>query len=107
MSEELLCELIRDPECLRISGAMTVHCAQALYAQWLPLLTDPETPARVDMSAVTEIDTAGLQLLLLARRTARAQGRPFAIVASPVVRAVLDLCRLGSPPADAPTGEAA
>jgi len=106
MSEELLCELVRGPDCLEISGAMTVHCAQALYAQWQPLLADPETPARVDMSAVTEIDTAGLQLLLLARRTARAQGRAFAIVASPVVRAVLELCRL-APPADAATGDAA
>jgi anti-sigma B factor antagonist len=101
MRDEPLYELLLDPECLRISGTMTVHCAQALAAQWLPLIQDAATPARVDMSAVTEIDTAGLQLLLLARRAARAQGRPFAIVASPVVRAVLELCRLVPQPADA------
>ena len=98
MSEELLCQLTPGPECLQISGEMTVHCAQSLYEQWRPLLTDPQAPARVDMSEVTEIDTAGLQLLLLARRTARSQGRPFAIVASPVVRSVLELCRLGKTP---------
>ena len=105
MSEELQCQLIRGPDCLQISGAMTVHCAQALYEQWRPLLSDPEAPARVDMSEVTEIDTAGLQLLLLARRSARSQGRPFAIVASPVVRGVLELCRL-APPAGNAAGKA-
>jgi anti-sigma B factor antagonist len=107
MSEELLCRLTPGPDCLQITGEMTVHCAQALFAQWLPLLSGPQAPTRVDMSGVTEIDTSGLQMLLLARRTARAQGRPFAIVASPVVRGVLELCRLGPPPADAPAGKAA
>ncbi|HXY95676.1 MAG TPA: STAS domain-containing protein [Steroidobacteraceae bacterium] len=104
MSEQLLCQLTSGPDCLQISGEMTVHCAQALYQQWRPLLSDPGAPARVDMSEVTEIDTAGLQLLLLARRTARSQGRPFAIVASPVVRSVLELCRLAPPPGE-PSGK--
>lgn len=100
MSDELICELVRHPECLQISGAMTVQCAQALSAQWLPLLDDPKAPASLDLAGVTEIDAAGLQLLLVARRAARLQGRTLTIVAaSPVVRTMFTLCRLELHPA--------
>jgi anti-anti-sigma factor len=49
----------------------------------------------LDLSEVTEIDTAGLQLLLTARRHAANDGREL-LLAEPsrTVRSALELCRL-------------
>lgn len=49
----------------------------------------------LDLSQVSEIDTAGLQLLILAKREAARSNKSLAIVAhSPVVRDTLDFCNL-------------
>lgn len=49
----------------------------------------------LDLSQVNEIDTAGLQLLILAKQEAARQNKSLAIIAhSPSVRETLDFCNL-------------
>ena len=55
---------------LRIEGEMTIYRAAELKA----LLLGQPPAADVDLTGVTEIDTAGVQLLIAARRRARAAG---------------------------------
>lgn len=57
---------------LRVEGELTIYRAAELKAELL-------AAAELDLAAVTEIDTAGVQLLLLARREAQALGRSWAI----------------------------
>lgn len=83
-------------EPVRIEGEMTIYHASSLKERLVGALgggTDPSP--RLDLSRVTEIDTAGLQLILMARRLARARGRSLAVVeASPPVADLLRLCGL-------------
>jgi len=89
------CELHVSGQQLQIVGEMTVQCAESVRAQWLELADG--APVRLDLSGVTEIDTAGLQLLLSARRAAAARGRVLTIVAaSEAVREVLELTGQGA-----------
>lgn len=63
------------------------------------LITRLEQCARLelDLSQVAEIDTAGLQILILIKREAAKQGKELAIVAhSPAVRQTIDFCNLAS-----------
>ena len=60
-----------DPKVLHIEGELTIFRAAELKPS---LFTDPPV-TEIDLSAVTELDTAGLQLLMLAKRTAQEQGR--------------------------------
>jgi anti-anti-sigma regulatory factor len=49
----------------------------------------------LDLSQVAELDTSGLQMLLLVQRLAAADGRGFALrEPSAAAREVLDLCGL-------------
>ena len=49
----------------------------------------------VDLAGVTEIDTAGVQLLLMARRAAQASKKELRLVAhSSAVSALFDLLRI-------------
>jgi anti-anti-sigma factor len=51
----------------------------------------------IDLSAVRELDTAGLQLLLLAAREAQGTGKSVTLVAlSNAVAEVVELCNLES-----------
>lgn len=51
----------------------------------------------LDLAQVAEIDTAGLQLLILAKREAQHAGKKLTIVAhSQSVRAVIDFCNLAA-----------
>ncbi len=61
---------------MRIDQSMTIYTAADLKPKLLAAIATSETPG-VDLSAVPEIDTAGLQLLILARREANAIGRTF------------------------------
>ena len=108
MSAEFEFELSRSGASLQLAGALTIQGAQALLAQLRALLEEADPPGRLDLAGVTEIDTAGLQLLLVARRTAAARRRPLCVSAvSPVARAVLELCRWGELPTGATPGGAA
>ena len=79
---------------LRIEGEMTIYRAEELKQALLEPL-QPHTTLEVNLSAVTELDTAGVQLLLLAQRSAQAQQGDVRVTApSAPVREVLELLRL-------------
>lgn len=79
----------------RIEGEMTVYRAAELKPVLLQAARDGAAPA-LDLSAVTEIDTAGVQLLLLARSVAAARGVPLHLpAASAVVRDTLAFLGIG------------
>jgi anti-anti-sigma factor len=76
---------------LRIEGELTIMRAAELKDA---LLANPP-PTEVDLSGVTEMDSAGLQLMMLADREARAAGRSLRVVSpSTAVREVMDLLKL-------------
>lgn len=62
---------------LRISGDFNIFTALAMKEELLTCIASaPENTAiTVDLSEVTDIDTAGIQLLLLTRREAAALGK--------------------------------
>lgn len=49
---------------LALSGELTIYHAATLKAELLTALADLKQPLEMDLSAVTELDTAGVQLLL-------------------------------------------
>ena len=78
---------------LRIQGELTIFRA----AELKPVLLDQPAPSEIDLSGVTELDTAGVQLLLLAKATALAAHRELRLVApSPAVTEVLELLNLAA-----------
>lgn len=82
-----------EAEVLRVEGELTIFRA----AELRPLLLGDPPPAEIDLSGVTEIDTAGLQLLLQARRTALTEQRALRLTApSPAVCEVIELLNLGA-----------
>jgi anti-sigma B factor antagonist len=84
------------PARIAIEGEFTIYTV----ADWKSKLFDKLAAFRaldLDLSGVSEIDTAGQQLLIAAKIRAMALGTTLRVVAhSPVVVEVLDLCRLGS-----------
>jgi anti-sigma B factor antagonist len=66
---------------LVIDGELTIHTAGDRKVELLALLERGDT-LTVDLSAVTELDTAGLQLLLLTRREATQLGKTLEITAA-------------------------
>ena len=79
------------PARLRLDGELTIYRA----AELKPVLLQAVQPGcllELDLSDVTELDTAGVQLLLLAQRQAQALGGSLGVVqASAPVHEVLDL----------------
>jgi anti-sigma B factor antagonist len=60
---------------LAIAGELTILTAAEHHERLLRALGDSAgEDAEVDLSGVTDVDTAGLQVLLLARREARRRG---------------------------------
>jgi anti-sigma B factor antagonist len=55
-----------------VEGELTIYTAAETREKFAALL-QTEQPIEIDLSQVSEIDTAGLQLLLLARREAAAR----------------------------------
>lgn len=78
----------------RIEGEMTIYTAAKIKPALLSLL-DGCSEAELDLSQVGEIDTAGVQLLLLAKREASQAGKSLRLVGhSPAVVDCLDQCNL-------------
>lgn len=73
---------------LRIEGEFTIYRAMELKEV---LFVDPPVTA-IDLSGVTEFDSAGLQLLMLAKKAALAQGRSMTLVGHS--EAVIDVFEL-------------
>jgi len=86
----------------RIEGSMNVARAAELKPKLLAAIATGGG-ARLDLSKVSSIDTAGVQLLLMAQRWASEHQRRLNLVASS--RAVADtMCLLGFPQWNVPTG---
>jgi len=84
---------------LRISGELTIYRAAELKQALLAELAERAAPAalEIDLSGVTELDTAGVQLLMLAKKTAQAQRRELRLVAhSPAVAEIFELLNLAA-----------
>ncbi len=76
---------------------MTVYTCGELKPALLEQLTAHPEAAELDLSRVSEIDTAGLQLLLAAGRHVSDGGRALRVInPSHAVTEVLELCRLGA-----------
>lgn len=78
---------------LRIEGELTIFRAMELKPALLP--TPPLD--EIDLSGVTDIDSAGVQLLMLAKKTAAASNRELRIVGhSPAVIEVFELLNVAA-----------
>ncbi|NKI97315.1 STAS domain-containing protein [Rhizobacter sp. SG703] len=85
-----------DAVVLRIEGELTIYRAAELK-QTLLAAVAANPAVEVDLSQVSEFDSAGLQLLLLAKREAGAAGRTLRLVDhSPAVVEVLELFDLAA-----------
>lgn len=84
----------RDDQCrVVLQGEMTIYQAGELFEALKPWLA-VETPLTLDLAAVTDMDTSGAQLLMLARKEREAKGLPLSLVRhSDAVLSVFD--RLG------------
>jgi len=92
------------PFAFPIDGEFTIYRAAELAAAMKAVLA--EVPAggvvEIDLSAVTEMDSAGAQLLIAAGRSSRESGRALRIGAlSPAAAEVFDTLRIASHFADA------
>jgi anti-sigma B factor antagonist len=80
---------------VRVNGEMTVYAAESLKQDLLATLSRHSRATLLDLSGVTEFDTAGLQLLLIARAHAANEGRQLSLVdPSSVVLEALELCQM-------------
>jgi len=85
-----------DVHTLRIEGELTIYRAAELKQTLLDAVA-AQPVVEVDLSAVGEFDTAGLQLLMLAKRSAKAAERELRLVGhSPAVLDVLQLFDLAA-----------
>ena len=75
---------------LYLDGNLTIYEAPAVKERLVTALSESQT-LELDLSQVSEIDTAGFQLLVMAKREAARQGKTLGLVAhSAAVREVLD-----------------
>ncbi len=80
---------------LLVSGGFTIFEAAEYKPQLLGALDNADDVLELDLSGCDELDTSGLQLLLLLRREAAAQYKQLRLVsASPAVRNVLNMLQL-------------
>lgn len=98
-----------DPARLRLSGELTIYNAAAFKRDLLALLR-PGADRELDLGGVEECDTAGIQLLLLAKRVAADQGGGLTFVnhSEPLlaVIALLNLAREFADPLFIPSAAA-
>ena len=79
---------------LRIEGDMTIYRAAELKETLLQALYGAGV-LEIDLSAVSEIDSSGVQLLMLARNTAQANQQQLRLLnPSPAVKEVLNTFNL-------------
>lgn len=83
-------EIDRNGQRLRLKGELTIYYAAELKQ---PLLDHLQSPgdAEIELEQVNELDSAGLQLLLLAKREAVQAGKRLRLLShSPAVLEVLE-----------------
>jgi len=84
------------PGRFQLEGEITIYAATSLKNLLLDALKVSPT-TEIDLSRVEELDTAGLQLLLLIKNEARVAGHQLRFIQhSPIVREVFDLCDLAA-----------
>ena len=82
-----------NPNILHIEGELTIFRAMELK----PVLLATPPVDVVDLSGVTDLDTAGVQLLMLVKKTAQAQQRELQLVAhSTAVLEVFELLNMAA-----------
>lgn len=80
----------RKPARVAIDTDLTIYHAAELKQQMLDLLEQAET-VELDLGAVGEVDTAGIQLLMMMKLESQRIGREVRIVAhSPAVQELID-----------------
>lgn len=81
-----------------IEGEMTIYTAAELAAVLLPLLADMQNSGddlAIDLSQVTEMDSAGVQLLMLGKRESQRAGKALHLGGhSQAVLETFELCNL-------------
>ena len=81
---------------LSLTEDLTIYHALEQKSALLNALADTDD-LELDLMHVGEIDTAGLQLLILLKKEAQRAGKTISIVAhSQSVRAVIDFCNLAA-----------
>lgn len=88
----------RHDACLRLrpAGEMTIYSAAELKPALLQALGESED-IEIDLAEISEIDTSGVQLLMLMKREAAAAGKALTLAGhSPAVLEVFELLGLGS-----------
>jgi len=79
---------------LAIADDLTIYHAIAVKEQLLGNLKD-HAAIELDLSRVAQIDTSGVQLLMLAKRECQQQGKTLSIIAhSPAVHELMDFYNL-------------
>ena len=75
-----------------ITGEMTIYRAAELKETMLLALAHEPGSLVLDLSGVTEMDVAGLQVLIMAKQAVKAQNRELRLVAhSPAVLEVFEI----------------
>jgi anti-sigma B factor antagonist len=79
---------------IRVFGELTIQHAEDLKPLLLAALPTDGSMAKLDLAQVSEVDTAGIQLLMAAHREASNRGASLQIVAvSQAVQDALELLR--------------
>lgn len=92
----LVCEILNETAHVSIEGELTIYTAAELSAELLPRLG--ATPQmQIDLSQITEMDGAGLQLLIMVTREASKAGTALTLTGhSKAVLETLQLSGLGA-----------
>ena len=81
---------------LHIEGDMTIYTAAEMKDELMTHIVQP-CEREIDLSEVSEMDSAGLQILILAKREAERHGTSLRLTGhSRAVLDVLDMCNLAS-----------
>jgi anti-sigma B factor antagonist len=90
-----VCTHQREVRTVQVEGDLTVRTAASQKPKLLAALRAPYSVVELDLAEVTEIDTSGVQLLLLGCNIAMVVGGALRLtVISPAVREVIELLQL-------------
>lgn len=90
----MTCEIEKRSGQIYIRGEMTIYGAAALKDDLFAALEAEADGCALDLTGVSEFDTTGLQILLMARKVCLSRGASFALAnPSTAVRETLELLR--------------
>jgi anti-sigma B factor antagonist len=95
----MTCEVDKRDGRVHIRGEMTIYGAAALKDELFAAFAPVSDACSVDLAGVSELDTTGIQILIMAQRACAARGAPFSLAnPSDVVREALELLRVRNLP---------